>query len=80
MDAIVLRVSGGDVTPEAPGLAKVDGVLAVNQVGTSLRVLVKEESVIDAVQAELPAAMHTEKVAASVEDVFVGATLEGQRA
>ena len=60
-------------------LAVFMGVIAVNQVGISLRVLVRSGEFKSALENVLPPGMKVTSVPASIEDVFVGATGEGKK-
>lgn len=80
LPARVLQVDGEEVTHFIPRLNEVKGVVKVNQVGLSLRVLVESIEVKAAVQAAIPAEAEVEPVPASIEDVFVNATRGSRRA
>ena len=80
LPAQVLVVRGPQVTPWAARLESIEGVLAVNQVGISLRVLVDSENVKTAIASRIDEDMSVSETDPTVEDVFVSATREGQRA
>lgn len=80
LDAVVMQVEGGTVTPLAAKIAAADGVLAVNQVGLSLRVLAREAALVEEVRSLLPSELTVHVVPPSIEDVFVRATSGGSRA
>lgn len=72
----VLRVDGDAVTPFASRISALDHVVAVNQVGRSLRVLTNDASSIDAVRSVIPPDFNVKRVPPSIEDVFVNVTAE----
>ena len=80
LEAVVLEVDGDNVTPQVAKLSAIDGVLAVNQVGMALRVLVQSDTHVQEVESALPPDMTAKVVPPLIEDVFVGATREGHRA
>lgn len=76
----VLSVSGNHVTPFVARIAQVDGVVAVNQVGQTLRVLTESPETQDAIAGILTPDMAVQPVAPTIEDVFVSATSKGGEA
>ena len=73
----VLRITGPNVTPFVAKVARIDGVVAVNQVGQALRVLATSPGTRAGIEASLEEGMQVEAVAATIEDVFVSATSRG---
>jgi len=73
----VLEVSGNQVTPFVDRIAQVEGVVAVNQVGQTLRVLVESLRARNAMGALLTPEMKVRSVPPTIEDVFISATNRG---
>ena len=80
LPATVLEVSGGEVTPLVNDISTLEGVLAVNQVGTVIRVLTRDASITNQIAMAIPQSFSISEVPVTIEDVFVSATRDGSRA
>lgn len=74
LPAKVVRLVGGEVTPLVPDLSRQPGVMAVTQVGQTLRILCQPQQAESLLTSKTPAGRTLELVSPDIEDVFVFAT------